>query len=84
MCVITTRIRKMGEGTVFSLFVSPHLDPPIRSNSASTCYPAGGMPLAFKQEDYLVYHTELLSCKNIDFSELYLSNTVQLEINTNK
>ena len=24
--VITTRIRRMGEGTVFSLFVSPHLD----------------------------------------------------------
>ena len=23
---ITTRIRRMGEGTVFSLFVSPHLD----------------------------------------------------------
>ena len=30
--------------------------PPIRQNSiASTCYPAGGMPLAFTQEDFLVY-----------------------------
>ena len=29
--------------------------PPIRQNSiASTCYPAGGMPLAFTQEDFLV------------------------------
>ena len=24
--IITGRIRRMGEGTVFSLFVSPHLD----------------------------------------------------------
>ena len=29
--------------------------PPIRQSSiASTCYPAGGMPLAFTQEDFLV------------------------------
>ena len=43
----------------------PHLDlgrgypcppPPIRRQSsiASTCYPVGGMPLAFTQEDFLV------------------------------
>ena len=25
-CIFTARIRRMGEGTVFSLFVSPHLD----------------------------------------------------------
>ena len=30
--------------------------PPIRQNSiASTCYPAVGMPLAFTQEDFLVF-----------------------------
>ena len=82
--VFTARIRRMGEGTVFSLFVSPHLDggegdtpgldgggyprsgwsggtqgnpPTMRQNSrASTCYPAGGMPLAFTQEDFLVFN----------------------------
>ena len=32
---------------------TPH--PPIRQSSiASTCYVAGGMPLAFTQEDFLV------------------------------
>ena len=30
--------------------------PPIRQSSiASTCYTAGGMPLAFTQEDFLVH-----------------------------
>ena len=112
--IITARIRRMGEGTVFSLFVSPHLGgggTPVRSGGgypipglvgvppgpgmgyplpdlgqgtppgpgtgylpwtwdrvppgpgtgdrvppsiASTCYAAGGMPLAFTQEDFLV------------------------------
>ena len=37
----------------------PRLDgvpPPIRQSSiASTCYPAGGMPLAFTHEDFLVF-----------------------------
>ena len=28
--------------------------PPIRQSIASTCYAAGGMPLAFTQEDFLV------------------------------
>ena len=28
--------------------------PPRQSNIASTCYSAGGMPLAFTQEDFLV------------------------------
>ena len=33
----------------------PHIPPTIRQNSiVSTCYPAGGMPLAFTQEDFLV------------------------------
>ena len=34
----------------------PSVSPPtIRQHSiASTCYPAGGMPLAFTQEDFLV------------------------------
>ena len=32
--------------------------PPHRQSSiASTCYAAGGMPLAFTQEDFLVIHT---------------------------
>ena len=33
----------------------PHLSPPISQSSiASTCYAAGGVPLAFTQEDFLV------------------------------
>ena len=37
--------------------------PPFRQNSiVSTCYPAGGMPLAFTQEDFLVFHSEITSC----------------------
>ena len=33
-----------------------NLPPPIRQSSiASTCYTAGGMPLAFMQEDFLVF-----------------------------
>ena len=38
---------------------TPHHDwmgyPPSPTSIASTCYPAGGMPLAFTQEDFLVY-----------------------------
>ena len=101
LCIFTTRIRRMGEGNIFTLCVSPHLDrggiphhrsgqgvphprsgwevpgvdgggctrgtpptpTPIRQSSiASTCYPAGGMPLAFTQEDFLVcksFHTAM-------------------------
>ena len=35
--------------------------PPIRRQNSrvSTCYAAGGMPLAFTQEDFLVYKAEL-------------------------
>ena len=34
--------------------------PPRRISIASTCYAAGGMPLAFTQEDFLVYNVPLL------------------------
>ena len=112
--VITARIQRMGEGTVFSLFVSPHLDgggphprsghtpfqvqmgggeyslrsgwgvppcpgldgvhpPPSGQISiASTCYAAGGVPLAFTQEDFLVINVEL-NLKILDFFRNTLS-----------
>ena len=81
MCLesfITARVRRMGEGNIFSLCVSSHLDggggphpptgwgwypnprsgwrgTPNRKSIACTCYMAGGMPLAFMQDDFLVH-----------------------------
>ena len=51
MYIFTARIRRIGEGTVFSLFVRPHLDggwgTPVRSGWWGVPYPGldgGGVP----------------------------------------
>ena len=48
-----TPLSGLGGGTT-----PPPPPPPIRRQSSrvSTCYAVGGMPLAFTQEDFLVYH----------------------------
>ena len=46
VCLITARIRRMGEGTVFSLFVSPHLRGggyPISGLGGGGVYPISGL-----------------------------------------
>ena len=59
---------------------TPHHDwmgyplPPIRQSSiASTCYVAGGMPLAFLQEDFLV---EIMNFMSARYLLLYVSKSV--------
>ena len=50
---ITARIRRMGEGTVFSLFVSPHPLPEqlseyvLRAGRYASCVHAGGISCKF-------------------------------------
>ena len=44
-----------GVGVPSQVWMVGGTQPPIRQSSiASTCYAAGGMPLAFTQEDFLV------------------------------
>ena len=47
-----------GEGTLARSGWYPRYPPPppLDSSIASTCYAASGMPLAFTQEDFLVYY----------------------------
>ena len=52
MCVITARIQRMREGTVFSLFVSPHIDGrgvlhPADGVGGIPILPHRGVPLSF-------------------------------------
>ena len=49
--------------------------PPIRQSSkASTCYVAGGMPLAFTQEDFLVFHKNLPVYVAVFVTNVFLRN----------
>ena len=49
----------------------------IRQNStASTCYVVGGVPLAFRQEDFLVF----LKVLPFNYESIWLLNKLRLEI----
>ena len=43
-CIITARIRKMGEGNIFTLCVSPHLDPEGGGYPSQVWMVEGGYP----------------------------------------
>ena len=67
LVILTARIRRMGECHIFTLCVSPN--PPFRDSSASTCYAASSMPLAFTQEDFLNFGNAICLVLNLESNE---------------
>ena len=69
--VITTPIQRIGEESIGGYVLSadgggegypPSLPPPETNRPASICYAAGGMPLVFTQENFLVL--EIIICQS--------------------